>query len=106
MYAFSSPAARRASSSMATRRLRAASPRAHAPTARPIVKTVSSAVAVKKLVADRAMSATRPTSETLGGRAAASEPTANRPATGKTTSGASSQIPKPPARATAITHSG
>lgn len=53
---------------MAARRLRAASPSAQAPTARPIVKTVSSTVVVKKLHATRAMSAARPTSDTRGGR--------------------------------------
>ena len=51
------------------------------------MKRESPALAVKKFVAARATVATSPTSETAGGRAAASEPTANSAANGTTTWG-------------------
>jgi hypothetical protein len=106
MRACSSPSARRDSSSTATRRLRTASPSAHATTARAIVKTLSSTVVVKKFAAESATRAARPISDTRGGRAAASEPIANSPAKGTTIDGNSSCRNSPLTSTTTVTRSG
>ena len=91
MRACSSATARRVCSLIAAWRLREASPSAQAPTARAMVNVVSSAVVVKKFEPATASSATSHGIDTRGGRAAATDPIPNSPATGITLSGISSR---------------
>ena len=106
MRACSSPIARRDASAIAARRLRAASPNAHATTGNAIANHASPLAAVEKFNAVTPNNPASAASDTSGGRADASANNATSPAYGKIVFGASNCTTSPPASAISITNTG